>query len=153
MATSSPFVLNISKLSGELGISKEYVYIFIEYLSLSKLLNTVNADASGYGYVRKPQKVLLNNTNIINAINPNAFKENVGTIREIFFANQLMCTNKISMAKMGDFKIDDKYLIEVGGAGKTFRQIKNIINSYLAVDDIETGIGNKIPLYLFGLLY
>ena len=26
-------------------------------------------------------------------------------------------------------------------------------NSFLAVDDIETGTGNRIPLWMFGLLY
>ncbi|MDQ1350849.1 MAG: 14 protein, partial [Acidobacteriota bacterium] len=32
-------------------------------------------------------------------------------------------------------------------------QVKGIDNAFLAVDDIETGIGKKIPLWLFGFLY
>ena len=47
----------------------------------------------------------------------------------------------------------EKYLFEVGGKSKTFEQIKDLPNSYLAVDDIEFGHKNRIPLWLFGLLY
>jgi hypothetical protein len=32
-------------------------------------------------------------------------------------------------------------------------QIKSEKNAYLACDDIEQGIGNKIPLWIFGFLY
>ncbi|MCB1110901.1 MAG: hypothetical protein KDK64_07950 [Chlamydiia bacterium] len=39
------------------------------------------------------------------------------------------------------------------GAGKTTRQISGVDHSYLAVDDIEVGLGKKVPLYLFGFLY
>jgi len=31
--------------------------------------------------------------------------------------------------------------------------MKNIKKSYIAADDIETGYGNKIPLWMFGFLY
>jgi len=153
LATSKPFMLNITKLSSDLGISKEYVYLFIEYLNLSKLINSISADAKGYALVRKPQKIYLHNTNILYTIDSTSFNNNIGTIREIFFANQLLCNNKISSSKSGDFIVDDKYTIEIGGQNKTFEQIKNIKNSYLVVDNIETGIRTKIPLYLFGLLY
>ncbi len=73
--------------------------------------------------------------------------------RETFF---LCATNKryaVTAHNRGDFLIDEKYLFEVGGKKKGFSQIKDIEDSYLALDDIETGIGNRIPLWLFGFLY
>ena len=45
------------------------------------------------------------------------------------------------------------WIKEVGGSGKGFDQIKDIPDSFVAADDIETGFGNKIPLWLFGFLY
>ena len=42
---------------------------------------------------------------------------------------------------------------EVGGKNKKFDQIKDLSNAYLVMDDIEVGINNKIPLWLFGFLY
>ena len=32
-------------------------------------------------------------------------------------------------------------------------QIQGVSDSFIAKDDIEIGVGNVIPLYLFGLLY
>ena len=55
--------------------------------------------------------------------------------------------------KQGDFMIEDRYIVEVGGKGKGFKQIKDIDNSFIVADDIEIGSGNKIPLFLFGFLY
>ena len=42
---------------------------------------------------------------------------------------------------------------EVGGAGKGFDQVKDIPTAYVVNDDTEIGLGNKIPLWLFGFLY
>ena len=36
----------------------------------------------------------------------------------------------------------------VGGADKSFNQIKDIPNSYLAIDNVEFGRGNKIPNFV-----
>ena len=47
----------------------------------------------------------------------------------------------------------NKYLFEVGGANKTFEQIKDVPDSFLAIDNTETGYKNRIPLWLFGFLY
>lgn len=37
--------------------------------------------------------------------------------------------------------------------GNSFDQIKDIEDSYLAVDDTEIGYGNRIPLWMCGLVY
>ena len=51
------------------------------------------------------------------------------------------------------FLVDDKYIFEVGGKNKDFSQIKDVDNSFLAIDDIEIGYKAKIPLWMFGFLY
>lgn len=78
---------------------------------------------------------------------------NKGGERETFFFNQLSVNHDVSIPKYGDFLVDGKYLFEVGGKSKTFEQIHDIPDSFLAVDDTETGSGNRIPLWMFGLLY
>lgn len=57
------------------------------------------------------------------------------------------------MPANGDFLVDGKLLIEVGGKGKDFSQIADLPDSYLAVDNVEIGVGNRIPLWMLGLLY
>jgi len=49
--------------------------------------------------------------------------------------------------------VDDKYLFEVGGKKKNYHQIADLPNSFVVADGIDVGIGNKIPLCLFGMLY
>ncbi len=83
------------------------------------------------------------------------FSKSVSIIfaRELFFANQVGAVMSLTMPKQGDFMADGKYLFEVGGSRKTFNQIANQPDSYLAIDDIEMGGGNRIPLWMFGCLY
>ena len=66
----------------------------------------------------------------------------------------------VTYPKKGDFLVDNRYLFEIGGKNKGFKQtsvplegIKDIENSFVVADDIEVGSGNKIPLWLFGFLY
>lgn len=105
----------------------------------------------------KPEKIYLANPNLMYTNNPNT-----GNLRETFFINQLdnyyknkLLSNNIGIfsSKNGDFYCEDKYTFEIGGKNKKFNQIKNINDSFLVIDDLEIGYGNKIPLWLFGFLY
>ena len=49
--------------------------------------------------------------------------------------------------------MDGRFLFEVGGEGKGFAQIKDRPDSYVVNDNVEFGKGNKIPLWMLGLLY
>ena len=79
--------------------------------------------------------------------------QDIGTIRESFFVNQVDKNYKIEYSKIGDFLLDNRYIVEIGGKNKSFKQIKDMENSFVVADDIEVGFGNKIPLWLFGFLY
>jgi len=65
----------------------------------------------------------------------------------------LVDRHEMSIPKLRDFFIDETYTFEVGGKNKSFKQIKDLPNSFVVSDDIEIGSGNKIPLWLFGFLY
>ena len=97
-----------------------------------------------------PEKILMHNTNLMYALGTSVVE---GTLRETFFLNQLQVGHQLHLPEKGDFLVDGKYLFEVGGRRKSFRQIQDIADSYLAVDDLEIGYGNRIPLWLFGFLY
>lgn len=49
--------------------------------------------------------------------------------------------------------MDETYTFEIGGRTKDQSQIKGVEQAYLALDDLEYGMGNKIPLWVFGFLY
>lgn len=48
------------------------------------------------------------------------------------------------MPETGDCLVDEKYLFEIGGKKKSYKQIKDIQYSYVVADDIEVGMGNKV---------
>jgi len=78
---------------------------------------------------------------------------NMGTVRETFFLNQVRYLFPVNNPKTTDFYVDNKYSFEVGGKNKGNAQIKDLENSFIAKDDIETGYANVIPLWVFGFLY
>jgi len=141
-------------MSKNLSTSRENIYDCLEYLFRSGMIQNLFFDAQGMKFTRKPGKIYLNNTNLLYAINGSLKNDNnVGGVRETFFVNQLAQLHKIRLHNSGDYIIDDQYIIEVGGKSKTRKQIKKCENAYLALDDIEMGFGDKVPLYLFGFLY
>ncbi|MBQ6667094.1 MAG: ATP-binding protein [Bacteroidales bacterium] len=119
-------------------------------LERAGLLQLLTDDAKSLKVLSRPEKIFLNNPNLMYALGD---KTNIGTIRETFFFNQVAQVCNVSYPANGDFLVDKKYLFEVGGAGKSFEQIKDIENSFLAVDNTEIGYRNRIPLWMFGLLY
>jgi len=151
ISQSAPFIPNISKLSERIGINRQTLLSYLFYLNEAGLINSVYKDATGVNILQKPDKVFLENTNLIHAFKGE--KTETGNMRETFFVNQLKYSHQLEYALQGDFIIDKKQTFEVGGKNKTNEQIKNLKNAYIVADDIEFGYNNKIPLWLFGFLY
>ncbi len=152
IATSVPYVPNLTKLSSHLNISDlRTFYKYLSFLENAELIVLLRSKSKGNKMFQKPQKIFLNNTNIINAITGE--QAETGTLRETFFCNQLNHKHKVSYPEKADFLIDNKFLFEIGGKNKTTKQIHDADNSYIALDNIEYGFANKIPLWLFGFLY
>jgi predicted AAA+ superfamily ATPase len=153
-----PFTPTISTLKKDIEVKddrtlKEYLY----YLDKSSLIKLLMKNSISMKNIDKPEKIYLENTNLMYITNPN-----IGNVRETFFVNQLSnyyVVNEqidfkgIFSSKVGDFILEDEYIIEVGGAKKSFKQVKDIKNSFVVADDIEIGYKAKIPLWLFGFLY
>ena len=98
----------------------------------------------------RPEKIYCDNTNLMYALVP---KIDEGVKRETYFYNQMRQCHNVEFTGVGDFLVDGRYIFEVGGKGKKFKQIKDLSDSYVVNDDVEIGMGNKIPLWLFGFLY
>lgn len=145
-----PYSPNITKLGQSIEATRNQTARILLLLEKAALINNLYAERNDMSQLTKPEKVYMENTNLMHALSANVDK---GNDRETFFANQLKEKHDITFSGQGDFLIDGRYTIEVGGKNKTFDQIKDIPNSYIASDDIEYGHGNRIPLWLFGFLY
>jgi predicted AAA+ superfamily ATPase len=151
IANSVPFKPNVLKLSEHIHTTRATIIQYLDHLKNAQIINLLNSDSLGTRYLAKPEKIYLQNTNIMYALAPET--ANVGNLRETFFYNQTGNFHELTLPKEGDFMVDKKITFEVGGKSKTRKQIANIPDSYIAADDIEYGFGNKIPLWLFGFLY
>ncbi len=150
ICASKPYELNITNLSQKIGINRNTLYQYIHYLNMGNIFTPLKAKSKGDNIFSKPQKLYLNNPNFSFVY---CQSNEIGTIREQFFLNMLSVEHTLSYPQKGDFLVDEKYLFEIGGKGKDFKQIKNLKDSFVVADDIEVGFGNKIPLWLFGFLY
>lgn len=154
IATSGSFTVNIEKMSRELRLSKEYVYSYLEYLEGAGLISCLRPGGKGYVLARKPQKIYIHDPNLLGVLHHQLMSErDQGALRETFFVNQLKDIFKITASDQGDFLLNDKYTVEIGGKGKGFDQVTGIKDAYVVADRMEIGAGKKIPLYLFGMLY
>lgn len=150
IARVTPFTVNVSRIANTLECDRQTVYKLLRTLQRASLINMLYKGRNNMQQMVKPEKVYLENTNLMYAL---ASEINIGNIRETFFSNQLSGAHELAFGEKGDFLIDNVHTIEVGGHRKSFEQIKDLANSYLAADDIEIGNGNRIPLWLFGFLY
>ena len=151
ISESAPFIPNITKLSERIGITRNSLLAYLNALHESRLTFSAQKPGNGMNILQKPDKVYLENPNLMYAL---ADKQtDIGNVRETFFANQLRKSHQVNLSEASDFLIDGKYTFEVGGKDKGKKQIATLENAYIVADDIEYGMGNKIPLWLFGFLY
>ena len=150
IAENVPLQPNVDKLATSLGTTRDTLLKLLYKLDKAEILELLTVELKSYKKLVNPEKIYLSNTNLMYALSP---KIEIGTLRETFFIDQCASVGTVQMPPKGDFLVNGKYLFEVGGEGKTFDQIADIPNSYLAVDGIETGYGARIPLWMFGLLY
>ena len=151
LAEIVPYKPNIVKLSQQVGISRETLVRYLYLLEKADLLILLQTSVYGISKMNKPEKIYLNNPNLINTLADS--QSNQGTLRETFFLNQLQVLHAVNYSEMSDFLVDNKYTFEIGGKNKSRKQITGIENSFVAADNIEFAWEKKIPLWLFGFLY
>jgi hypothetical protein len=145
IAADTPFSPNISKLAASVETSRATVMNYLRYLKNAKLIQLLytNGDEDEF---KKPGKIYMHDTNLLYAIAPdNADKTN---LQKTFFYNQVSYGLFVKSSVKGDFLVNDQYNFAV-------KEQKTDIEEelYLAVDMIEVGNNNEIPLWLFGFLY
>lgn len=150
LAESTPQTPNNSRLCQALEMDRKQGLKVLHALRQAALVGMLAEDADALKRLCSPNKLFCDNTNLMYAL---TLRPDIGTLREVFFNNQLSVGNTTVFPSKGDSLVNGKYLFEIGGEKKTFAQIKDLPDSYLAIDGIEVGRGNRIPLWLFGFLY
>ena len=152
IAKAVPFTPNWNSIKDTLEIGDaRTVKTYFQYLEDAALIRCVRTDNAKLRHISSSEKIYLDNPNQMQALSLG--DHNIGTQREVFFLDMLSVKHQVTLAQKGDFSVDGTSIFEIGGRKKTFAQIRKEKNAFLACDDIESGIGAKIPLWLFGFLY
>ena len=142
-----PYQVNITALCKEFGVSHPTLNSYLNILEETKIIKPIRKYSSKVS--KKPEKLLFSNTNILYTYADDfGIEVDIGTVRETFFVSSF---KTIYYSDIGDFRVD-KYIFEVGGESKSFKQIKDVENSFLVIDTDYTMEERKIPLWLFGLM-
>ena len=146
MALTTPGSPNISQLSTDIETSRATVMNYLKYLKDARLINMLYPENEDFP--KKPAVVYLQDTNLIHVMRRTEVDEQA--VRDTFFYNQMHKDYKVNVGrKDAPFLIDGKHYFKVleslGGKYKP--------DVFYAVDGMEKGRGNVIPLWLFGFLY
>lgn len=151
IAQAAPFKPNFTQIAGQLEVSRNIIADLCAWLEKAGLIGQLRNGTGGILGLGKVDKVYLDNSTLIYVLgNENT---EIGTIRETFFFNQMRVEHDITSSPISDFLIANKYTFEVGGKKKKQKQLQDTTQGYVVKDDIETGYGNIIPLWQFGLTY
>jgi len=151
ISQSVPFKPNISALANKIQVTRKTVVDTLSYLQEAGILNMIYKDNFGVSLLQKPEKIYLENTNFAFALSNT--QPNIGNIRETFFLNQIKQQHRVRYSEKVDFTVNETYWFEIGGKNKGKSQLVGLDNAYLVQDQIAIGVGNTIPLWLFGFLY
>lgn len=137
-----PAFPDLSDLKKKLGIEddgtlKEY----LQFLENSGVVLSVPGKDNDTGNHDAPGRLYLNNPNLVYALE-DSDRLNKENIDETFFAAAVSSFYSVQTTAPGDFLLDHTYAFRLGTNG----------GDYTAVDEIESGTGKKIPLWLFGFL-
>lgn len=147
ISQDAPTTPNVSKLSTQIKTSRATVTNYIKYLKDARLVNLlypINGD-----FPKKPDQVYLHNTNLAFAIDRDY--SNPQILNETFLYNMLHKDHKINSGTLKNpFIVNKTINFDVSSNAKPAGKSSDII---YAVDMIEKGGDNIVPLWLFGFLY
>ncbi len=150
ISQSVPVKLNYSQMERDLGLDRNELPKYIEYLEKAELVAALRMKANGDSILRKMDKLYLENSNMLWVLGGD--DSNVGNIRETLFLCWMKRAFKVYESPVSDFELEGK-TFEIGGKSKGKKQIVSAEEGYIVKDDIEYAYENQIPLWMFGFIY
>lgn len=150
IADSVPFKPTLQKLAEAVGVSRNQIADYLMYMERAGMIAQLRDDTGGIHGLGKVEKIYLDNPNLCHILCTST--PNSGNLRETYFLNQMRVKYDVVSSRVSDFCIG-KYTFEIGGKGKTRKQVAGLGDAYIVKDDIEFGFADTIPLWAVGLTY
>ena len=147
LAVDGPSVPNVSQLATDIQTSRATVMNYIKYLADARLINMVYPQ--GESFPKKPGKIMMHNTNLMYSIYPAKFEQQ--DVLETFFFNTMHKDHQLNKGEKNvSFQVDERMAFRI--CDRAYQNKSNPDMLY-AVNCIESGHDNFIPLWLFGFVY
>lgn len=143
IARSAPLQPNVSKLAAEIETSRATVMNYMVYLKHARLIHLLYQQ--GDSSQKKPAHIYMQNPNLMYLCNYGGVERDA--LYKTFFFNQLGYSCEVTRGQSGDFCVGGDRCFAIG------QSKKKATGTISAVDMIEVGEGDTIPLWLFGFLY
>lgn len=150
IADSVPFKPNMSTIATAVKVDRNKLPDYFDLMGRAGLISLLREPTKGVRVIGKVEKVYLDNTNLAFALTTS--EPDKGNLRETFFFNQMRVNHSVFNSPVSDFLIDGR-TFEIGGRNKGQKQIAEAEDGYVVKDGIETGFGNVVPLWCFGMNY
>ena len=150
IADSVPFKPNMSTIATAVKVDRNKLPDYFDLMGRAGLISLLREPTKGVRVLGKVEKVYLDNTNLAFALTTS--EPDKGNLRETFFFNQMRVNHSVFNSPVSDFLIDGR-TFEIGGRNKGQKQIAEAEDGYVVKDGIETGFGNVVPLWCFGMNY
>ena len=107
IAQQVPFKPNINQLSQKTLIHRNTIKNYLYFLHEARLIHLLFTPTASVSALQKPEKIFLHNTNLLFSLSEQM--PSAGTVREVFFNNQLSVIHPVFHSKITDFEVDHKY--------------------------------------------
>lgn len=151
VAQQVPFKPNINNLAAKTNIHRNSINNYLYFLHEARLIHLLYHEGISVAVLQKPDKILMENTNLLYALSET--EPQMGTVREVFFTNQMSIWHRVNHSEKTDFAVDGKLYFETGGRQKSRKQITGLQNAWVVKDGMEYPAGQSLPLWMFGFLY
>lgn len=154
LATIPPGTVNVHGLAKDCSVDNKTMLTYLTYLEEIKLVSIIYSEHGGKRLLRKPEKIFLDNTTLLNVLNAQTgHPADEGAVRELFFVQAVKASgHSIFYVDRGDFIVNDT-VFEIGGKRKSRKQVQEIKDAILVKDDIMLASTGVLPLHYFGFLY
>lgn len=145
-----PFKPNISDMARFLEVSRDSVYSWLTLLENVGLIHMIWLNRSGNTRHRKPDLILPGDPAFLQCTGSQSRPD---AVRLTFLTSQLQNAGfNCSVHKNGALYLNGM-TIAVGDKSEPVPIVKDGTHPLVAADNLEVGTENRIPLWMFGLLY
>ncbi|MEA2041393.1 MAG: AAA family ATPase [Bacteroidota bacterium] len=149
LATDHSDKLNITDLSKLVNATRGTVLQYLELLRKGRIISLYKERGKESGVMTKADSVFINNTNLLYTFSAQ-FKKCL--IQKTFFQHQLSVSQEVYYSQQADFEVSG-ILFDILCKESFYQKKFNEQSKIYAVDSIEIGVENSIPLWLFGFMY